>query len=104
MSQSRWRLKTQGGVADRGMQTAKLVISLCARLAVFQVRFDLEASDEIQLAVEIRVNQPVRLLTDQFKLSLLMRLTNNSRSRLRPRARRDMTVPMGKSAMVEICL
>ena len=86
------------------MQTAKLVVSLRARLAVIQVRFDLEASDEIQFAVEIGVNQPLRLLTDQFNVSLLIRLTNSSRSRLRPRARRDMTVPIGKSAMVEICL
>jgi hypothetical protein len=33
------------------MQTAKLVVSLRAGLALIQVRFDFEASDEIQLAI-----------------------------------------------------
>ena len=73
------------------------------------MRFDFHAVHEIQLAISKRVNQPACFLTSHAEtpfasVSNLMRVANNVCSLCRPRASRDITVPIGKSEMIAISL
>ena len=55
--QTRRRLKIKGAVLDRGPDCLKTRVGLRARRALLEVLFDLQALDQIKLAVDIAVDE-----------------------------------------------
>ena len=102
--QTRRRLKIKGAVLDRDPDRLKTRVGLRTRRARFEVLFNLQALDQIELAVDITVDERLCLWAPQVTTPSPLGYPSRSRSRSRARARRDMTVPMGIPAMAAISL
>jgi hypothetical protein len=68
--------------------------------ALFKVTLDFDTPLEIELAIRIAMNQRTRGFTGHGDSSLV----RNCARRLRARAKRDITVPIGSSAISAISL
>src|SRR4030095_2593278 len=89
---------------DRGPQGLIILISLGARLTIAQVPFQFQAPDQIQFTVEVAGNQVLRLLPAHLRPPGAGDDPGLAASRLRARARRDITVPGGRSVRAAISL
>src|SRR5437899_1834135 len=100
----RRRLIVERAGGDRGSQRQIILVSFRALLTIAQALFHFQAPDQIQGAVEITVNQVLSILTTHFRPPGATDKPSLAASRLRARARRDITVPSGRSARSAISL
>src|SRR5947209_386027 len=97
------RLKRQRIGPESRAQRLVMVIRLHAPRTVLQVLFNSQTADHVQFIVEIAVEQVLYLVTVQRRPPWASAVRQCC-SRLRARARRDMTVPSGTSVMAAISL
>src|SRR2546421_6926121 len=97
------RLKRQRIGPESRAQRLVIAIRLRAHRTVLQAPFNSQAADHVQFIVEIPVEQVLYLVTVQRRPPCAS-AARPCCSRLRARARRDMTVPSGTSVMAASAL
>src|SRR6266568_4209299 len=90
-----WRNETKWDGLQCSLEIMLGPVGSRARFAAFDVPLDLDAADQVQLAVDIAVDKLLRFLAAHFGTPFLMILGKASFSRSRALAKRDITVPTG---------
>src|SRR5882762_5627074 len=99
-----WGRIIERAILESGTQCCLVAISTRADLALLHVLRDLQTSGQIQLAIYVCVNKLLCCVTTQLKTSVFTPFARICCSRLRARARRDITVPSGRPATAATCL